>query len=68
MRLAYELTAAGRELAGALMLLTQWGAETSAEAEPLRHPPCGTPVEPRWFCPTCAQIVDDVEGDELRYV
>lgn len=67
-RLAYELTASGRELAGALMLLTQWGAETSAEAEPLRHSPCGTPVEPRWFCPTCAQIVDDVEADELRYV
>lgn len=67
-RLAYELTAAGRELAGALALLTQWGASSSGDPEALRHSPCGTPVEARWFCPTCGEIVDDVEADELRYV
>lgn len=68
LRLSYELTSTGRELAGALRLLTQWGSSTSAEAEPLRHSPCGTPIETRWFCPTCVQIVDDVDTDELRYV
>lgn len=67
-RVAYELTATGQELAGALLLLTQWGASTSAEAELLRHSPCGTPIEPRWFCPTCAQIVVDVDEEELRYL
>lgn len=67
-RLAYELTDTGHELAGALTLLTQWGAGASGDPEALRHSPCGTPVETRWFCPTCAEIVDDVEADELRYV
>lgn len=59
-RFVYELTAAGQELAGALRLLAQWGA--SRGAEPLRHATCGTPVEARWYCPTCEQVVD--EGHE----
>ena len=51
-RFVYELTAAGRELAGALRLLADWGARHSG-AEPLRHAACGTPLEARWYCPTC---------------
>ena len=45
-RFAYELTAAGRELAGALRLLAQWGADRSGapDAEGLRHLACGTPL------------------------
>src|SRR3954465_13959515 len=35
-RFVYELTASGRELAGALRLLADWGART-AGGEPLRH-------------------------------
>jgi DNA-binding HxlR family transcriptional regulator len=57
-RAAYELTAAGRELAGALRLLTQWGAETGAAVAPT-HALCATPLEARWWCPTCDQLVDD---------
>jgi DNA-binding HxlR family transcriptional regulator len=69
-RMVYELTAAGKELAGALRLLAQWGAGRSEEAEPLRHPACGTPVEARWWCPTCDRVVDDVEtpADEVRFL
>ena len=67
-RLSYELSAAGRELAGALRLLAQWGAERSDRAEPLRHVACGTPLEARWYCPTCARAVDEDEGQDLRYV
>ena len=35
-RFVYELTAGGRELAGALRLLADWGARHS-DAEPVRH-------------------------------
>jgi DNA-binding HxlR family transcriptional regulator len=57
-RYVYELTASGTELAGALRLLADWGARHS-DAEPVRHDPCGTPLEARWYCPTCDQNVDD---------
>lgn len=67
-RQAYELTAAGRGLAGAIRLLAQWGASQSGRAEPLRHDSCGTPLDARWFCPTCARSVDDDERLEVRYL
>ncbi len=58
-RAAYELTAEGRELAGALRLLAHWGAGPTGRAEPPRHDECGTPIEVRWYCPTCDRLVDD---------
>lgn len=67
-RVAYELTGAGRGLAGALRLLAQWGAAQSGSAEPLRHDTCGTPLDARWFCPTCARSVEEGESAELRYL
>ena len=66
-RYSYELTAAGRELAGALRLLAQWGARGSGQAA-LRHATCGSPLEARWYCPTCARVVDDAEPAELRFL
>jgi DNA-binding HxlR family transcriptional regulator len=68
LRQAYELTAAGRGLAGALRLLAQWGAAQSGRGDPLRHTSCGTPLDARWFCPTCAGVVEDDEGSEMRYL
>src|SRR5688500_2664423 len=54
-RAAYVLTASGAELAGALRLLAQWGSvRSSAETAPLHHLTCGTAVEARWWCATCA--------------
>jgi DNA-binding HxlR family transcriptional regulator len=67
-RFVYELTASGRELAGVLRLLAQWGAGRGADADALRHQACGTPLEARWWCPTCARIVDDDQGDEVHYL
>jgi DNA-binding HxlR family transcriptional regulator len=58
-RAAYQLTAEGRELAGALRLLAYWGAGHADPAQAPRHPACGTPIEARWYCPTCDQLVDD---------
>jgi len=63
-RFTYELTEAGRELAGALRLLADWGARTSGAAEPYRHGPCGTTLEARWWCPTCGVVVDEPDDDD----
>lgn len=64
-RFTYELTAAGAELAGALRLLSRWGAE---DAGGPRHAACGTPLEARWHCPTCDRPVDEREGEGLEYL
>jgi DNA-binding HxlR family transcriptional regulator len=67
-RFSYELTQAGRELAGVLALLAQWGA-TAGGGEGVRHSTCGTALEARWWCPTCDQPVDDPDAEgELRFV
>lgn len=67
-RSVYELTADGRELAGALRLLADWGTRHASDAEPLRHAACGTPMEAVWYCPTCSRVVEETETDELRWV
>jgi DNA-binding HxlR family transcriptional regulator len=64
-RVEYALTTDGLELAGTLRLLADWGARRTAGVETLRHGACGTPLEARWYCPTCARAVDDPEADEL---
>ena len=61
LRLTYGLTAAGRELAGALRLLTDWGAGRAGGGEAPRHLACGTPLEARWHCPTCDLTLDGRE-------
>jgi DNA-binding HxlR family transcriptional regulator len=66
-RLVYELSASGRELAGALRLLADWGAR-AAGGEPYRHGVCGTPLEARWWCPVCETVVEDPGDDELVHV
>lgn len=67
-RFTYALTDEGLELAGVLRLLADWGARGSAHAEPMRHGLCGTPMEARLWCPTCARAVEEPEADELRFV
>jgi DNA-binding HxlR family transcriptional regulator len=66
-RFVYELSESGRELAGALRLLADWGARTGG-GEPYRHEVCGTALEARWWCPSCEQVVDDPADDELVHV
>lgn len=64
-RYQYALTESGRGLADPLQLLAQWGTEQSVvvtgSPEPIEHVACGTALQVRWFCPTCAQLV---EADE----
>jgi len=72
-RMEYLLTADGHDLASALRLLADWGARHASTAEqagyePMRHETCGTPLEARWFCPTCTVVVAPGEADELRSI
>lgn len=69
-RMEYRLTGDGRDLASALRLLADWGSRRTG-GEPLRHDRCGTAIEARWFCPTCAVPVADSEinaGEATRLV
>jgi DNA-binding HxlR family transcriptional regulator len=66
-RFAYELSESGRELAGALRLLADWGARAGG-GEPYRHEPCGTALEARWYCPACEVVVDDPEAEDVVVV
>ena len=77
LRVHYRLTVDGRELAGVLRLLASWGATQAsltpdgrgdADSQPVRHEPCGTPLEARWYCPTCARVTAEEEVSELRYL
>ena len=38
------------------------GCPPTGDAEPLRHETCGTALEARWYCPTCAVAVDDADA------
>jgi DNA-binding HxlR family transcriptional regulator len=67
-RMAYSLTEDGLELAGVLRLLAAWGGRGSTGAEGLRHMVCGSLLEARWYCPTCARTVDEEdEASSLRF-
>jgi DNA-binding HxlR family transcriptional regulator len=67
-RFVYELTSGGRELAGTLRLLADWGARHGDDAEPLRHADCGTPLEARWYCPACETPVDEDDAEDVQLV
>jgi DNA-binding HxlR family transcriptional regulator len=66
-RFVYELTASGQELTAVLRLLAGWGARNVGGGHELRHAVCGTPMEVRWWCPTCEQPVEEVEAEELHF-
>jgi DNA-binding HxlR family transcriptional regulator len=67
-RFAYELSASGAELAGALRLLADWGARQTDDVEPLHHERCGTPLEARWWCPACELVVDEDDAADTELV
>lgn len=70
-RLDYALTDDGRELAGVLRLLSAWGASGSQSGAQagvaLRHLTCGSTLEARWYCPTCARAVDEDDASILTF-
>jgi DNA-binding HxlR family transcriptional regulator len=58
-RFEYRLTVEGEALADALRLLAHWSARTSGggQSEAPSHEICGSPLEVRWWCSTCAERV-----------
>jgi DNA-binding HxlR family transcriptional regulator len=71
-RLEYRLTQDGRALASVVHLLAAWAAAdvpgaNAGDIRLRRHEACGTPVEVRWYCPTCATVVDDDEEHAGEY-
>lgn len=73
LRLAYQLTDAGAELAGPIALLASWGqrhfgpAGHTRDAGPL-HSPCGTALETTLYCPTCEQAAEPNTNDEVVWL
>jgi DNA-binding HxlR family transcriptional regulator len=67
LRMEYQLTQSGRDLADALLLLAQWGAARGAAPAPVRHEVCGTPLEARWYCPTCARLAEPGSDEDRLY-
>jgi DNA-binding HxlR family transcriptional regulator len=63
-RHSYRLSEEGRELAGVLRLLAAWG--TGASREGVHHAACGTTLEARWFCPTCARALEEGETSDVH--
>ncbi|MGH7704888.1 MAG: winged helix-turn-helix transcriptional regulator [Candidatus Dormibacteria bacterium] len=54
-RAEYRLTPSGRGLAQAIEALRSWGG---AEDHPgPAHARCGTPMELRFYCPTCGELM-----------
>ncbi len=66
-RFVYELGASGRELAGALRLLSDWGARHRDDVDAPRHSACGTPLEAVWYCPTCERPVEDEDAADVHF-
>jgi DNA-binding HxlR family transcriptional regulator len=67
-RSAYQLTAEGTELAGALRLLAGWAARHTDTPVAPRHSECGTPLQVRWYCPTCDHLADPEPDTDAVYL
>ena len=67
-RYVYELTPAGHDLADALRALGAWGARhRQGGAGAVVHEACGTPLELRWWCPTCQRAAEPHDEDDVAF-
>lgn len=67
-RLAYALSDSGRELAGAISLLSAWGARQTGGTEGPVHGSCGTALETVLYCPTCERPADSTASELVRWM
>ena len=59
----------GQGTRGGARPLAYWGSRHADPAQAPRHPACGTPIEARWYCPTCDRLVDHEPNDaEVHFV
>jgi len=63
LRLVYELTGTGHDLAGALRMLASWGSRSRGDVHGARHAVCGGELDVRWWCPGCSEVVPGDESD-----
>jgi len=68
LRYEYRLTEDGQELAGVIRLLATWGRGAEDHGGGLHHVACGTALEARWYCPTCAAMVEEEGASDLHRV
>ena len=64
----YRLTDKGRDLAAALVALTEWGDRWAAPDGPpvlYRHSVCGSPVRHEVVCAACGRVDDPTEVQAL---
>jgi hypothetical protein len=45
--------------------IAAWGSGANSDA--LRHVACGTMLEARWYCPTCARAIAEDGASSLRH-
>jgi len=64
-RFDYRLTPDGAALADAVRALGAWAARRSGAAGALVHDLCGTPLEVRWWCPTCQDLAQPAAEETL---
>lgn len=67
-RLAYSLSDTGRELGGAIALLSAWGARQTGDVEGPVHDTCGTPLETHLYCPTCEHPAEDLDAEAVSWI
>ena len=67
-RAAYQLTAEGTDLAGALRLLADWAARHTDTLQAPSQTSCGSPLQARWYCPTCDRLADHESDADALYV
>lgn len=65
LRMEYQLSSAGLELASAMRGFAAWGVGT--RGKPV-HPACGERLEIRWWCPRCAEPVEPETDQDLEWV
>jgi DNA-binding HxlR family transcriptional regulator len=63
-RFEYRLTTDGERLVDPIRLLAEWATARGGRG-PV-HAVCGTPLEVRWWCPTCAEIAEPSEDEAIR--
>ena len=66
-RLDYELTGGGSGASGGPAPPGAVGGPGSRSRRAPRHAACGSVLEARWYCPTCARVVNDHDDEELRF-
>ena len=62
-RAEYRLAPSGESLAPAIQELERWAGASRGGLAPV-HRSCGAPLESRWYCPECEEVVAGPAAEE----